>query len=87
MSSDFIILDNRKTLEADIIVTATGLKFCLGGHICITIDDEEINLADRYAWNTTMLQDVPNLAFMMGYVNASWTLGVETSCQLVCRLL
>ncbi|KAM0512340.1 hypothetical protein ACHAPE_008906 [Trichoderma viride] len=87
MSSDSIILDNGKTLKADIVVTATGLKFCIGGHIHITIDDEEINLADRYAWNSAMLQDVPNLAFMMGYVNASWTLGVETSCQLVCRLL
>ncbi|KAL6692432.1 FAD/NAD(P)-binding domain-containing protein [Trichoderma pleuroticola] len=86
-TSDSIVLQNGKTLEADIIVTATGLKFCIGGHIRVTMDDEEINLADRYAWNSTMLQDVPNLAFMMGYVNASWTLGVETSSQLVCRLL
>ncbi|KAM0260135.1 hypothetical protein ACHAQJ_002899 [Trichoderma viride] len=87
VTSDSIILDNGKILEADMIVTATGLKFCIGGHIRITIDDEVINLADRYAWNATMLQDVPNLAFMMGYINASWTLGVETSSQLVCRLL
>ncbi|KAL6792641.1 FAD/NAD(P)-binding domain-containing protein [Trichoderma sp. SZMC 28012] len=87
VTSDSIILDNGKALEADIVVTATGLKFCIGGHIRVTMDDEEINLADRYAWNSMMLQDVPNLAFMMGYVNASWTLGVETSSQLVCRLL
>jgi cation diffusion facilitator CzcD-associated flavoprotein CzcO len=87
VTADSVILKSGKILEADMIVTATGLKFCIGGHIRVTVDGEEMNLADRYAWNGTLLQDVPNLAFMMGYVNASWTLGIETSSQLVCRLL
>lgn len=87
VTADSVILETGKTLEADMIVTATGLKFRIGGHICVTLDEEEIDLAERFAWNATLLQDVPNLAFMMGYINASWTLGVETSSQLVCRLL
>ncbi|KAH6605519.1 flavin-binding monooxygenase [Trichoderma cornu-damae] len=87
VTEDSIVLETGKTLQADVIVTATGLKFRIGGNIRVSVDDEEISLADRYAWKATLLQDVPNLAFMLGYVNASWTLGVETSSQIICRLL
>lgn len=87
MTGHTIVLESGKTLDADIIVTATGLKLSIGGRIKFTIDKEPLNLANQYAWRSTLLQDVPNLAFMLGYVNASWTLGTETSAQLVCRIL
>lgn len=87
MTDDTIVLESGRSVTADIIVTATGLKLAIGGRILISVDGKPINLADRFAWRTALLQDVPNLAFMMGYVNASWTLGAETTGQLVCRLL
>lgn len=86
VTENCLVLESGTTLEADIIVTATGLKLGLGGHIQFSIDNKAIDLADRYAWRASLLQDVPNLAFMIGYVNASWTLGVETTAQLICRI-
>ncbi|KAL3441563.1 hypothetical protein BJX65DRAFT_322255 [Aspergillus insuetus] len=82
-----VILESGKELEADIIVPATGLKLAIGGRIKVAVDGDHVDLADRYAWNSALLQDVPNLAFMIGYVSASWTLGTETTAQLLCRLL
>lgn len=87
MTADTIVLESGKRLPTDIIVPATGLRLAIGGHIEISVDKKPISLASSYAWRATLLQDVPNLAFMMGYINASWTLGAETSAQLVCRLL
>lgn len=82
-----VIMESGKHLDADVIVPATGLKLAIGGRIDVKVDGIQVDLADRYAWRTALLQDVPNLAFMMGYVNASWTLGTETTSQLLCRLL
>jgi cation diffusion facilitator CzcD-associated flavoprotein CzcO len=82
-----VLQESGKHLEADIIVPATGLKLAIGGRIEISVDGARVDLADRYAWHSALLQDVPNLAFMMGYINASWTLGTETTCQILCRLL
>ena len=87
MTDHSIILESGRRIDADIIVTATGLKLCIGGRITFTVNNQEIRLADRFAWRSALLQDVPNLAFMIGYVNASWTLGAETSAQVVCRIL
>ncbi|OIW35721.1 FAD/NAD(P)-binding domain-containing protein [Coniochaeta ligniaria NRRL 30616] len=82
-----IILDSGEHLTADIIVTATGIKLSLGGHIKFNIDGTHVDLADRYAWNAALLQNIPNMAFVIGYVNASWTLGAEVTAHRICRLL
>ncbi|VUC22996.1 unnamed protein product [Clonostachys rosea] len=87
MNEASIVLSSGKQLKADIIVTATGLKLKVGGRIHFTVDGEAVELSDKIAWRTAMLSDVPNLAFMIGYVNASWTLGADTTAHLVCRLL
>lgn len=87
MTGDTIILESGEQIVADIIITATGLRLGLGGRIRISTDGKPINIADRLAWRAALLQDVPNMAVMIGYVNASWTLGAETTAQLVCRLL
>lgn len=82
-----LVLESGQELEADIVVTATGLNLKLGGRIRFSLDGEPIDLADRFTWRTTLLQDLPNLGFMMGYVNASWTLGTEASSLLLCRII
>ncbi|KAL3449913.1 hypothetical protein BJX65DRAFT_294506 [Aspergillus insuetus] len=87
VTDNSVVLESGKELDADIIIPATGLKLAIGGRIQIKVDNTPVDLADRYAWHTALLQDVPNLAFMMGYVNASWTLGTETTSLLLCRLL
>ncbi|KAJ9144518.1 FAD/NAD(P)-binding domain-containing protein [Pleurostoma richardsiae] len=87
VTKDTIVLKSGQEIKAEIIITATGLKLALGGRIQVSLDGKPVDLADRYAWNMSLLQDVPNMAFMIGYVNASWTLGAETTGQLVCRLL
>ncbi|KAJ5097481.1 hypothetical protein N7456_008202 [Penicillium angulare] len=87
MTTDSVIMESGRVLLADIIVPATGLRLAIGGHIRISVDNRPVSLANSFAWRTALLQDIPNLAFMVGYVNASWTLGAETSAQLVCRVL
>ncbi|KAE8379702.1 hypothetical protein BDV26DRAFT_303417 [Aspergillus bertholletiae] len=86
ITDNTVHLESGRQLEADIIVPATGLKLAIGGRIQIQVDRFPVDLADRYAWNTALLQDVPNLAFMMGYINASWTLGAETTSHILCRI-
>lgn len=81
-----IELESGATLHPDTIVTATGLKLRFGGGIKIKVDDKLINVSDQYAWRTVMLQDVPNLFFMFGYENASWTLGADVSAKLFVRI-
>ncbi|RAO70682.1 uncharacterized protein BHQ10_006694 [Talaromyces amestolkiae] len=82
-----VILESGNWLDADIIVPATGLKLAIGGRISINVDNKPIDLADRFAWHAALLEDVPNLALIIGYINASWTLGAETTAHLLCRLL
>lgn len=75
------------TLDADIIVTATGLKMLLGGGARISVDGTPVPLSQKFMWKGALLQDLPNAAFVIGYTNASWTLGADATATLVCRLL
>ncbi|PIG84622.1 hypothetical protein AARAC_002019 [Aspergillus arachidicola] len=76
-----------ETLEADAIVLATGLKLRVAGGIEILIDGEKCEPSSRLMWNNVMLQDVPNAAFPIGYMNASWTLGADTAAMHFYRLV
>lgn len=80
-------LDDGTALEADAIVTATGLSMHFAGGIPIRVDGEAVAWSDKLLWNGAMVQDVPNLFFMWGYVNHSWTLGVDATATIACRLL
>jgi cation diffusion facilitator CzcD-associated flavoprotein CzcO len=80
-------LDTGEFIEADIIVTATGLKILFAGGAQVVVDGEKVDVSDKYMWNGMMLQDVPNTAAIIGYTNASWTLGADASALLICRLL
>ncbi|KFY86195.1 hypothetical protein V498_07580 [Pseudogymnoascus sp. VKM F-4517 (FW-2822)] len=82
-----ITTESGKTLDADIIVTATGLKLQLAGGAKITVDSKPIIPSEKYIWNGQMIQDVPNAVLVIGYTNASWTLGSDSTAINVCRLL
>ncbi|KAJ5772761.1 hypothetical protein N7457_007657 [Penicillium paradoxum] len=82
-----LILNSGDQLEADIIITATGLKLQIAGGAALSVDGKKIDAGDKYMWNGVMLQDLPNAAFVIGYTNASWTLGADATAQFVCRLL
>ncbi|GAB0139146.1 hypothetical protein EsDP_00007359 [Epichloe bromicola] len=82
-----IRLESGRELHPDIIVTATGLKVRLAGGIGISLDGRPVRVPDSYSWKGCMLENLPNLFYSMGYVDASWTLGADATAQLVCRLL
>ncbi|KAK4977344.1 hypothetical protein LTR66_004926 [Elasticomyces elasticus] len=85
--TEILLEGSDKVLRPDIIITATGLKLIWAGGAKITVDGEPVKLADKHMWKGVMIQDVPNAALMMGYTNASWTLGADASAQFVTRLL
>ena len=80
-------LRSGKHLEADVIVTATGLNLLPLGGIEMTVDGEPVVVGQRVAYKGMMLDAVPNMAFAIGYTNASWTLKVDLVARYVCRLL
>jgi monooxygenase len=73
-------------LEADLVVTATGLNLIPLGGVDIAVDGQDVELPDTLTYKGMMLSGVPNLAFAVGYTNASWTLKCELTCEYVCRL-
>jgi cation diffusion facilitator CzcD-associated flavoprotein CzcO len=82
-----VALTSGGELEADIVVTATGLQLQPLGGIELSVDGEAVDISRTVAYRGAMLSGVPNLAFAFGYVNQSWTLGADLTCQHVCRLL
>ncbi|HEY7831213.1 MAG TPA: NAD(P)/FAD-dependent oxidoreductase [Solirubrobacteraceae bacterium] len=74
-------------LEADLIVTATGLNLLALGGMQIAVDGEEVELSQTMSYKGMMLSGVPNMAMALGYTNASWTLKCDLTCDYVCRLL
>jgi monooxygenase len=74
-------------LDADMIVTATGLALVPVGGARLTVDGQPVDLAKRFIYKGMMYSDVPNLASVFGYTNASWTLKADLVCEYVCRLL
>jgi len=73
-------------LDADVIITATGLNLLPLGAIPLTVDGAEIRVAERVAYKGMMLDGVPNMAFAIGYTNASWTLKVDLVSTYVSRI-
>lgn len=82
-----IALRSGEHLEADVVVTATGLNLLMLGGIELTVDGESIDPADTVAYKGMMLSGVPNLVFTIGYTNASWTLKADLVADYVRRLL
>jgi monooxygenase len=82
-----IQLASGAELEADLVVTATGLNVLPIGGMTLCVDGTKINLNDTIAYKGMMLSGVPNFALTLGYTNASWTLKADLVSQYVCRLL
>jgi cation diffusion facilitator CzcD-associated flavoprotein CzcO len=74
-------------LEADIIVTATGLNLSPMGGVSLSIDGADVALPETVAYKGMMLSGVPNFVYTLGYTNASWTLKSDLVARYVCRLL
>ena len=76
-----------KHLEADIIVSATGLEIQILGGVKASIDGKPLNTSKHMLYKGIMVSDVPNMAMIIGYINASWTLKVDIAAEYICRLL
>lgn len=87
VDADGIVLKSGDRIEADIIVTATGLQLLALGGIQIAIDGAPIDPTDRFVYKEYLLEDVPNMAWCIGYTNASWTLRADMTARAVARLL
>ena len=82
-----IQLKSGKHIKADIIITATGLNLVTMGKTALSVDGRPVNLGDHVNYKGVMFNDVPNLASVFGYINASWTLKTDIVADYVCRLL
>ncbi|HWD84957.1 MAG TPA: NAD(P)/FAD-dependent oxidoreductase [Solirubrobacteraceae bacterium] len=82
-----IRLASGRELEADVVVTATGLNVQLLGGATLIVDGREVAFGDTVAYKGMMFSGVPNAALAIGYTNASWTLKCDLICEYVCRLL
>jgi len=82
-----IRLRSATELEADVIITATGLNLLPLGAIGLTVDGSEVSVPERIAYKGMMLEGVPNMAFAIGYTNASWTLKVDLVSTYVSRIV
>ena len=82
-----IELESGETLEADVIVSATGLNIQMFGGVDVTVDGAPFHPGDQTAYLGTMLTNLPNFAFTIGYINASWTLKADLVSEWVSKLL
>ncbi|MGE8537734.1 MAG: flavin-containing monooxygenase, partial [Acinetobacter sp.] len=82
-----IQLKSGQHLEADIIVSATGLNIQILGGIQATMDGRPIDTSQHMLYKGIMVSDIPNMALIIGYINASWTLKVDIAAEYICRLL
>jgi cation diffusion facilitator CzcD-associated flavoprotein CzcO len=82
-----ILLKSGKTLDADIIVTATGFNLNVLGDIDFTIDGKRVDFSDTVTYRGMMFTGIPNMAWVFGYFRASWTLRADLVADFVCRLL
>ncbi len=82
-----IALESGGHLDADVVVTATGLRLQALGGTAISMDGEKIDPTQRFVYKAHMLEDVPNLFWCVGYTNASWTLRADITARATAKLL
>jgi cation diffusion facilitator CzcD-associated flavoprotein CzcO len=80
-------LKSGELIEADIIVTATGLKLAIAGKIDVSLNGEPVDFSERFYYKGCMFSNLPNLAVVFGYLNASWTLRADINSDYICRVL
>ena len=82
-----IQLKSGKHLDADIIITATGLNIQLMGGVDVTVDGNAVEMNERMCYRGVLIENLPNLAMVFGYTNASWTLKADLVSEYVCKLI
>ena len=82
-----IVLQSGNRIDADIVVTATGLQLQALGGIELHVDGERVDPTDRFVYKEYLLEGVPNMAWCIGYTNASWTLRADMTAKAVAKLL
>ena len=85
--SDGILLKSGEKVKADLVITATGIRLNSLNDINVTLDGIKLDPHERLTYKGMMLSGVPNFAMSFGYVNASWTLRADLTCEYVCRLI
>jgi monooxygenase len=80
-------LTSGAELEADVVITATGLNLSMIGGMSLAVDGNEVDLSETVGYKGMMFSGIPNLAITLGYTNASWTLKGDLCAEYVCRLL
>ncbi|MGV9796462.1 flavin-containing monooxygenase [Mycobacterium sp. NPDC003449] len=87
VDADGLVLTSGARLDADVIVTATGLQLQALGGVTLRIDGSEVKATERFVYKEFLLEDVPNMAWCIGYTNASWTLRADMTARAVAKLL
>ncbi|RBR23536.1 uncharacterized protein FIESC28_03718 [Fusarium coffeatum] len=87
VTKDGILLKSGRKLETDIIVTATGLHFQLFGGIVPSVDGKSIEVGSHYTWRGCMVDSLPNMGFVMGYVTTSWTPGAVLMAKMLTSVI
>jgi cation diffusion facilitator CzcD-associated flavoprotein CzcO len=82
-----LLLESGKELEADIIITATGLNLVLLGGAEFVVDGQTVDFSRTFSYKAMMYSDVPNLVTTFGYINASWTLRADLTAEFACRVI
>ncbi|MEC8428391.1 MAG: NAD(P)/FAD-dependent oxidoreductase, partial [Pseudomonadota bacterium] len=82
-----ILLKSGEQLEADVIITATGLDLQLLGGMDLRVDGKAFDITQKMCYRGVLLEDLPNMGFVFGYTNASWTLKADLVLKYVCRII
>jgi len=82
-----VVLEDGSEIPADILVTATGLKLAVVGKIAVSVDGDPVDFSQRFYYKGCMFSNLPNLAVVFGYLNASWTLRADLNAAYVCDVL
>ena len=85
--SNGIKLKSGQVLEADIIITATGLDLQILGGLTAHVDGKPVNVGEVMSYKGVMMSSIPNFAMVFGYTNASWTLKADLAAEFVCRVI
>ncbi|MGY0021394.1 flavin-containing monooxygenase [Streptomyces sp. cg35] len=86
-TADGIRLKSGEELQADIVITATGLNVRLLGGMALTVDGRPVDITNRVLYKAVLLEGVPNMSLVIGYTNASWTLKADLAAGYTARLL
>lgn len=87
VDADGIVTRSGARIDADIIVTATGLNLVTLGKVLFEVDGEPVDFSRTWSYKGMAYSGVPNLVSSFGYINASWTLRADLTCEYVCRLI